>query len=170
MNMALQIPEDMKNAMYQAWLPALMTTLMAGIGELPQEQKNTLLTKMCTTCEDLAMAGAVGIQPGMSWDDYLKYLKEVPPPIGPWTVEQDGDVFDLTYDCTIGEDGTPQCHCPLVQLGLAEPDPFCCDSGARLSGRMIGGAKNRPVEKAEVIDSAARTGARVCHYRVRLKG
>ena len=166
--MALEIPEDMKEAMYRVWLPALTSTLLAGIRELPREHKEALLTKMCTQCEDLAMAGAVGIQPDMSWDAYLKYLKGVPPPIGPWTVEGDGDVFDLYYDCTIGEDGKPQCHCPLVQLGLAEPDPYCCDSGARMSGRMIGGAKNRPVEKVAMVDSAARTGARVCHYRVHL--
>jgi hypothetical protein len=67
------------------------------------------------------------------------------------------------------EDGKPQCHCPLIQLGIAEPEAYCCDSGARLSGKMIGGARNRAVESAEVIDSAARTGAPVCHYRVRLK-
>lgn len=167
--MALEIPEDMKDAMYRAWLPALMTTVIAEINKLPQEHKNTLLTKICTTCEELAMAGAVGIQQGMSWDEYLEYLKTVPAPVGPWTVKQDGDVYDLVYDCTIGDDGKPQCHCPLVQLGIMEPNPYCCDSGARLSGMMIGGARNRPVEKVEVIDSAARTGARVCHYRVKLK-
>jgi hypothetical protein len=167
--MALEIPAEIKDAIYKAWLPALMTALLAGVKELPAEQKGALLTKMCVTCEDLAMAGAVGIQPEMSWDEYLEYLKTVPPPIGPWAVEQDGDVYDLVYDCSIGEDGRPQCHCPLVQLGIAEPEPYCCDSGARLSGRMIGGAKNKPVEKVEVVDSAARTGARICHYRVRLK-
>jgi len=167
--MALEIPEDVKSAIYQAWLPALMTSVLAGIKELPQEHKGALLTKMCTTCEDLAIVGAVGIQPGMSWDDYVEFLKGTVPPVGPWTVEQDGNVFDLYYDCSIGEDGKPQCHCPLVQLGLMEPEPYCCDSGARLSGRMMGGAKNKPVEKVEVIDSAARTGASVCHYRVRLR-
>jgi hypothetical protein len=163
---ALQISEEVKEAIYRAWLPALVTSLLAGIKALPEEHRGALLTMMCTTCEDLAMAGAVGIQPGMSWDDYLRYLKEVPPPVGPWIVEQDGDVFDLYYDCSLGEDGKPQCHCPLVQLGLMEPEPYCCDSGARMSGRMIGGARNRPVEKVEVIDSAARTGAPICHYRV----
>jgi hypothetical protein len=167
--MALQIPEEMKDLMYKAWLPALMTSVISGINELPAEQRNTLLTKMCTTCEDLAMAGAVGIREGMSWDEYLEYLKAVPAPVGPWTVKQDGDVYDLIYDCTIGEDGKPQCHCPLVQLGMMEPNPYCCDSGARLSGLMIGGAKNSPVEKVEVIDSAARTGASICHYRVKLQ-
>ncbi len=167
--MALEIPEDMKDAIYRAWLPALMTSILEGIKELPAQHKADILTKMCTTCEDLAMAGAVGIQPGMGWDEYLKYLKGVPTPIGPWTVEQDGDVFDLTYGASIGEDGKSQCHCPLVQLGMMEPEPYCCDSGACLSGRMIGGAQNREVEKVEVIDSAARTGAPVCHYRVWLR-
>lgn len=167
--MPMEIPEDIKDAIYKTWLPALITTLLTEIKKLPPEQRNDLLTKMCTTCEDLAMAGAVGIQSGMSWDDYLDYLKTVPRPIGPWTVKQDGDVFDLVYDCTIGEDGKPQCHCPLVQLGIAEPEPYCCDSGARLSGKMIGGAKNRAVESVEVIDSAARTDASICHYRVQLK-
>ena len=167
--MALEISEDVKGAIYQVWLPALVTTLLREIEGLPREHSENLLTKMCTTCEDLAMIGAVGIQPGMSWDDYVKYLKEVPAPVGPWTVEQHGDVFDLVYDCSIGEDGKPQCHCPLVQLGLMAPNPYCCDSGARLSGRMIGGATGKSVAKAEVIDSASRTGAHVCHYRVHLK-
>ncbi|UCG83193.1 MAG: hypothetical protein JSW38_13695 [Dehalococcoidia bacterium] len=167
--MALTIPDDIKEAIYGTWLPALMTTVLKGINELPQEQRENLLTKICTTCEQLAMAGALGIQPGMFWEEYLDYLKTVPAPIGPWTVKQDGDVYDLIYDCTIGDDGKPQCHCPLVQLGMMEPNPYCCDSGARLSGMMIGGARNKQVEKVEVIDSAARTGARICHYRVKLK-
>ncbi|UCC59627.1 MAG: hypothetical protein JSV02_07700 [Dehalococcoidia bacterium] len=167
--MALTIPDDIKEAIYGTWLPALMTTVLKGINELPQEQRENLLTKICTTCEQMAMAGALGIQPGMSWEEYLDYLNTVPAPIGPWTVKQDGDVYDLIYDCTIGDDGKPQCHCPLVQLGMMEPNPYCCDSGARLSGMMIGGARNKQVEKVEVIDSAARTGARICHYRVKLK-
>ncbi len=167
--MALEMPEEVKQAIHQAWLPALMNTLLTGMKDIPQEHREALLTKMCTMCEDLAMVGAVGIQPGMSWDDYVAFLKGTVPPVGPWTVEQDGNVFDLYYDCSIGEDGKPQCHCPLVQLGLMMLDPYCCDSGARLAGRMIGGAKDTPVESVEVVDSAARTGAPICHYRVRLR-
>jgi len=167
--MAMEIPEDMKGMIYQAWLPALMTTLLAGIKQLPREQRQQLLTQMCTTCEEMAMAGAVGIQPGMSWDEYLDYLKQAPRPIGPWAVEQSGDAFDLIYDCTIGEDGKPRCHCPLVQLGVSGPTSECCDSGARLSARMIGAATGRPVEKAEVVDSPLTSGASVCRYRVHVR-
>ena len=167
--MALTIPDDIKDAIYRAWLPALMTAVMTGIDELPTQQRENMLTKICTTCEEMAMAGVLGIKEGMSWSEYLEYLKTVPAPIGPWTVTQDGDVYDLVYDCSMGEDNRPQCHCPLVQLGMMKPNAYCCDSGARLSGMMIGGARNRPVEKVEVVDSAARTGARVCHYRVKLK-
>ncbi|GAI56918.1 unnamed protein product, partial [marine sediment metagenome] len=70
--MALEIPDDVKALMHQTWLPALMTAVLQKVKELPQEHKIAVLTGMCTTCEDLAMAGAVGIQPGMSWDDYLE--------------------------------------------------------------------------------------------------
>jgi len=166
----MEIPEDVKALMYQTWLPALMTAVLEAARGLPREHAETILTKMCTTCEDLAMAGAVGIQPGMSWDGYLKYMKEAAPPIGPWTIKQDGDVFDLVYDASIGPDGKPRCHCPLLQLGIiTEAIPFCCDSGARLAAKMIAAATNKPVEKTEVIDSPSRTGASVCHYRVRAK-
>ena len=168
--MALEIPDDVKALMHQTWLPALMTAVLQKVKELPQEHKIAVLTGMCTTCEDLAMAGAVGIQPGMSWDDYLEYLKGTAPPIGPWTIKQDGDVFDLVYDSSIGPDGKPRCHCPLLQLGMiTEAIPFCCESGARLAGKMIAAATNKPVEKTEVIDSPSRTGASVCHYRVYVK-
>lgn len=97
----------------------------------------------------------------MSWDDYLKYLKEAVPPIGPWTIEQDGNVFDLVYDSSIGPDGKPRCHCPLLQLGMiTEAIPFCCDSGARLAVKMIAAATNKPIDKTEVIDSPSRELAR----------
>jgi hypothetical protein len=166
----MEIPEEVKALMHQTWLPALMTAVLEAVKELPREQRETILKKMCTTCEDLAMAGAVGIQPGMTWEDYRKYVKEAVPPIGPWTIEQDGDVFDLVYDSSIGPDGQPRCHCPLLQLGMiTEAIPFCCDSGARLSAKMIAAATNKPIEKTEVIDSPSRTGASVCHYRVRVK-
>ena len=167
--MALEIPDDVKALMHQTWLPALMTAVLQKVKELPQEHKIAVLTGMCTTCEDLAMAGAVGIQPGMSWDDYLEYLKGTAPPIGPWTIKQDGNVFDLVYDSSIGPDGKPRCHCPLVQLGMSDPMPECCDSGARLAGRMIEAALNKSIDKCEVIDSPSRTGASVCHYRVYVK-
>ncbi len=168
--MTLQIPEEMKALMYQTWLPALAKTLLDGIRRLPDEQRSELLTQMCTTCEDLAMAGAVGIQPGMTWDDYVEYVRAAPAPIGPWRIERDGAIYDLRYDASIGPDGRPMCHCPLLQLGIIEePLPFCCDSGARLSGKMIAAATGREVRSAEVVDSPTRTGAPICHYRVRVK-
>ncbi|MCJ7523327.1 MAG: hypothetical protein MUP21_14075, partial [Dehalococcoidia bacterium] len=86
----MEIPEEVKALMHQTWLPALMTAVLEAVKELPREQRETILKKMCTTCEDLAMAGAVGIQPGMTWEEYRKYVKEAVPPIGPWTIEQDG--------------------------------------------------------------------------------
>lgn len=165
----MQIPEEVKSVIYQTWLPALMTAVLKKVKELPQQHKMSVLTGMCTTCEDMAMAAAVGIQPGMSWDDYLEYLKTAVSPIGPWTINQDGNVFDVIYDSSVGPDGRARCHCPLVQLGLSEPMPECCDSGARLAGRMIGGALNKAIEKCEVIDSPSRTGAGICHYRVHAK-
>jgi hypothetical protein len=166
----LQIPEDMKAIMYQTWLPELMRTLLDEIKRLPQEQREALLTRMCTTCEDMAMAGALGIQPGMSWDDYVKYIREATPPIGPWRIEQDGNTYDLIYDATIGPDGKPLCHCPLLQLGmLNEHIPFCCDSGARIAAKMIGAATGKDIESSVVVDSPLRTGAAVCQYRVRVK-
>ena len=64
--MALQISEETKGLMYSTWLPAVMATVLEGVKELPAQHRDPLLTKMCKACEDLAMAGAVGIQPGMS--------------------------------------------------------------------------------------------------------
>jgi len=166
---ALEMTEDVRDLIYRKLLHALMTTVFEAIKELPPKQRKAFLMKICLTCEDMAMAGALGIQSGMSWDDYLKFVKEAPPPIGPWTIKQKGDVYDLTYDATIGEDGKPLCHCPFVLLGIREPLPECCDSGARLSGKMIAAATGKLVANTEVVDSPCRTGAMVCHYRVRLK-
>jgi hypothetical protein len=164
--MALQISDEVKALMYQTWLPALMTTVLEEVKKLPAGHRDSVLTGMCQTCEDLALAGAVGIQDGMSWDEYLRYLKEASPPIGPWTIREDGDVYDLVYDSSIGEDGRPRCHCPLVQLGMAEPVAGCCDGGARLAGRMIEAATGKACASAEVVCSPLRTGDATCHYRV----
>jgi hypothetical protein len=169
--MALEMPEDVKEMVYKAWMPALMTTVFEAIKELPPKHRKAMLNRICLTCEDMAMVGALGIQPGMSWDDYVKFVKEAPAPIGPWTIKKNksGDVYDLTYDATIGEDGKPMCHCPFVLLGIREALPECCDSGARLSGKMIAAATKKKVAKTEVIDSPPRTCAAVCHYRVKVK-
>lgn len=169
--MALEMPEDVKEMVYKAWMPALMTTVFQVIKELPARHRKRMLDRICLTCEDMAMAGALGIQPGMSWDDYVKFVKEAPAPIGPWIIKKNesGDVFDLTYDATIGEDGKPVCHCPFVLLGIREALPECCESGARLAGKMIASATKKKVIKTEVIDSPARTGCAVCHYRVRVE-
>ena len=166
--MTLPMSEDVKLLMYSTWLPALMTAILEATKELPAKHRDSLLRQMCGTCEDLAMGGAVGIRPGMSWEEYIKFLHELPPPVGPWTVSQTAGVYDLLYDCSIGEDGRPRCHCPLVQLGIAAPLPQCCDGGASLAGRMIEAATGKPVAKAELVGSPLRTGASVCHYRVHL--
>jgi hypothetical protein len=167
---SIEIPEEVKEAMFSAWLPALMTSMLKEVNALPDEHRRKILTAMCTTCEDLAIAGAVGCQPGMSWDAYVEFLKGTVPPVGPWTVKQEGDTYDLIYDASIGEDGKPRCHCPLVLLGIMGPNPECCESGARLAGRMIEGATRKEISSTEVIDSPCRTGASVCHYRVRTLG
>ena len=163
----MEIPEDIKALMFQTWLPALMTTLLAKIAELPKETKEHLLTEMCLTCEDLALAGALGCQPGMSWEDYCSFIQNAPAPIGPWRVECSGNQYDLYYDCSAGPDGNPRCHCPLVQLGMIEKqDPFCCEGGGRISGRMITSATGKEIAHAETLHSAAIDNAMVCHYRV----
>ena len=167
--MALEIPEDIKDLIYRTWLPALMTATFEAVKGLPPKHRRAVLKSLCVTCEDMAMAGALGIQPGMSWDEYLKFVKTAPPPVGPWTIKQKGNVFDLTYDATVGADGKPLCHCPFVLLGIREMLPECCDSGARLAGKMIASATKKTVAKTEVIDSPCRTGAMVCHYRVKVK-
>lgn len=167
--MTLPISEDVKLLMYSTWLPALMSAMLEEIKGLPADHRGHLLRRMCVTCEDLAMGGAVGIRPGMSWEEYVAFLHELPAPVGPWTVTQTAGVYDLVYDCSIGEDGRPRCHCPLVQLGITAPLPQCCDSGARLAGRMIEAATGKPAAKAEVVCSPLRTGAATCHYRVHLR-
>jgi hypothetical protein len=164
--MTFPLSEDVKGLMVSLWLPALMTTLLEAIKELPAEHRDRLLHQMCGTCEDVAISGGLGIRPGMSWEEYVQFLRKVPAPMGPWTVSQTAGAYDLVYDCSTGEDGKPRCHCPLVQLGITAPLPQCCDGGARLASRMIEAATARPVVKAEVVGTPLRTGESVCHYRV----
>ena len=167
--MTLPMSEDVKMLMYSTWLPALMSAILEEVKKLPAKHRDRLLRQMCRTCEDLAMGGAVGIRPGMTWDEYLKFLQKMPAPMGPWNVSRTDDVYDLEYGCSIGEDGKPRCHCPLVQLGITAPLPQCCDGGASLAGRMIEAATGKPVAKAELVVSPLRSGASVCHYRVHLR-
>ena len=166
--MTLPMSEDVKMLMYSTWLPALMSAILEEVKKLPAKHRDRLQRRMCGVCEDLAMGGAVGIRPGMTWEEYLRFLQELPAPMGPWTVRQTDDVYDLEYGCSIGEDGKPRCHCPLVQLGITAPLPQCCDGGASLAGRMIEAATGKPVAKAELVVSPLRSGASVCHYRVHL--
>jgi hypothetical protein len=83
---SLEIPEETKSLMYSTWLPAIMTTVLEDIKGLPTKHRRAILTNMCDTCGNLAMAGAVGIQPGMSWNEYTEYLERAAPPLGPWTI------------------------------------------------------------------------------------
>ena len=91
--MTLLISEDVKLLMYSTWLPALISATLEEIKRLPVGDRDRLLRRMCGTCEDLAMSGAVGIRPGMSWEEYVRFLRELPPPVGPWTVRQSASVF-----------------------------------------------------------------------------
>jgi DNA-directed RNA polymerase specialized sigma24 family protein len=45
-----------------------MTAMFEAVKGLPPKQRKAVLKSVCVTCEDMAMAGALGIQPGMSWD------------------------------------------------------------------------------------------------------
>jgi hypothetical protein len=163
------IPEEIKPLVYQEWLPKLMAAVLEGVMELPGEQRDAILTRMDKVCKDMAIEGAIGIKPGMSWEDYLAFIKGLPSPIGPWTIERRGKVFDLTYDSSIGEDGRPRCHCPLVQLGIIEPVPEMCAGGADIAADMIKAATGKVVTKAEVVGSPLRTNEPFCRYRVEVE-
>jgi hypothetical protein len=165
----LEIPEEVKVLMYQTWLPAVMTSVLEIVKKLPEEQKSAVYTALCKTCGELAMAGALGPQPGMSWDQYAEFLEGTTPPIGPWKVKCAGKVYDLFYEASVDENGNAVCHCPLIHLEIGDPLKQCCDSGAELTGCMIGAVTGLEIDKFEVVKSPIRTCDSCCHYRVTVK-
>ena len=163
--------DELKAECCKLTLPAMMTAILEKVSELPDEYRLPIYDAMCKAgCEDPAIEGGfLRIQPGMSWDEYVAHLKMIPAPIGPWTIEQNGDVFDVYYEASIGDDGKPLCHCVLYHLGITEPIKECCPGGARVSAAMIETALNKDVAEADVVETVARDGASACHWRVRLK-
>ncbi|HEY48566.1 MAG TPA: hypothetical protein G4O13_00790 [Dehalococcoidia bacterium] len=165
---AEEMPQEIKNLIYEQWLPHALRGLLEGVRELPREYRDKVLKKMSRGCGVLGTP-VVGVTPGMGLEAYKLHACDLQPPLGPRDIEQFGDVIQVDYHHPLDKDGKPVCHCPFVILGLIEPFPELCQCAANLGAEYIEVATGKPCHKVEVMASPHTTGDPYIRYLVYLK-
>ncbi len=165
---AEEMPEAIKDLIYKEWLPRIMAGALKAVRELPSEHRDHVLKEMGAACAGLNTP-VVGITPGMGLEEYKKHMSALQPPLGPRTIEQVGDIVQVSYHSPIGKDGRPICQCPLVQLKMVEPFPELCSCAANNGACWIETAIGKPCAKAELMGSPLATGEPYCRYTVYLE-
>jgi len=163
---AEEMPQAIKELIYKEWLPRIVAGLLEAVRELPPEHRDHVLKGMSNACGSMACV-VCGIRPDMSREEYLKHMRELPPPLGPRTIEWIGDLVQVEYHVPI-VDGRPVCQCPMVMLGMIEPFPELCICSANVGACFIEAYTQKPTAKAELIGSP-HSGLQSCQYRVYLK-
>jgi hypothetical protein len=166
--MAHEYSEEIKGLIYSEWLPRIMAGVLKGVRELPPEHRDHVMMRMSEACGAMAV-WAVGIRPDMTYDEMVKHLSELEPPLGPRTIQKVGDVVHSAYHCSLDENGRPICECPVVKLGMVEPFPELCSCGANMTAQYLEAIGMGPVAKSELVDSPLTTGEPFCRYVVYLK-
>ncbi|UCG84109.1 MAG: hypothetical protein JSW38_04655 [Dehalococcoidia bacterium] len=165
---AQEMPEEIKDWMFKYWLPRLVAELLKAVKELPQEQRDRILMRMGNACAPIAIEG-IGIKPGMGMEAYKSYMTSLPSPIGPRTIDCEGDVLYHTYHAPKGEDGRPMCMCVLVQLGIEEPSAELCRCcAAPVIAYMTETGTGRSVAKVDML-GVPPSGDECCRFRVHLE-
>jgi hypothetical protein len=166
--MAHEYSEEIKGLIYTEWLPRVMAGLLKGVTELPPEHREHVMMRMSRACGAMAV-WALGIRPDMTFDELVKHLSELEPPMGPRTIEKVGDVVHSSYHCSVDENGKPICECPVVKLGMVEPFPELCSCGANMAAQYLETIGMGPIAKSELMGSASTTGEPFCKYVIYLK-
>ena len=164
-----EMPEEIKDWMYKYWLPRLVAELLKGIRELcPDELRDQILMRMGNACAPIAIEG-IGIKPGMGLEAYKEYMASLSSPIGPRTIECEGDILYHSYHAPKGKDGRPMCMCVLAQLGIEEPSiELCRCCAAPVVGHLTETGTGRSVTKVENL-GAPPSGEEACRFRVHLE-
>ncbi len=164
---AQEMPEAIKDLIYREWLPRVMAGVLKAARELPPEHRDHVLKGMSDACGPMAVE-VCKINPDMSKDEYLKYMSELPPPLGPRTIEWINDLVQVEYHPPKGSDGRPICQCPLIQLEMVEPFPELCICAANTGACFVEAYTQKPTASVELIGSI-HSGFQSCRYRVHLK-
>ena len=165
---AEEMPQEIKELIYNQWLPDALDGLLEGVRDLPPEYKDIVWKKMSKGCGILGTP-VLGITPGMGLEAYKEHASALQPPLGPRTIEQIGDVVIVDYHHPLDKDGKPVCHCPFVILGMVKPFPELCNCSVNLGASYIETAIGRPVAKVELLASPLTTGDSYIRYAVYLK-
>ncbi len=164
---AQEMPEAIKDLIYKEWLPRVIAGVLRAVREIPPEYRDHVLKGMSNGCGPLAVQ-VCKISPDMSRDEYIKYMSELSPPLGPRTIEWIDDLVQVDYHTPRGDNGQPVCQCPLIQLGIIEPFPELCICGANVGACFIEAYTQKPTARVELLGSP-HSGMQSCRYRVHLK-
>jgi hypothetical protein len=164
---AQDMPEAIKDLIYREWLPRIMAGALKAVRELPAEHRNHVLKGMSDACGPMAVE-VCGIDPNVSKEEYLKYMTELPAPLGPRTIEWINDLIQVEYHPPKGEDGRPICQCPMIQLGMVEPFPELCICAANTGACFVEAYTQKKASGVELMGSI-HSGQQSCRYRVHLK-
>lgn len=165
-NTAEEMPDEIKDVIYKEWLPRVVAGLIKAARELPAEHRDHVLQGMSDGCGPMACA-VCGIKPEWSKEEYIKNMSELPPPLGPRTIDWVGDIIQVDYQIPT-MNGQPICQCPLVMLNMIEPFPELCICSANVGAYFIEAYTQQPTAKVELIGSP-HSGLKTCQYRVHLK-
>lgn len=165
--MAHEFTPEIKELIYKEWVPRILAGVLEGVRELPPEHRDNVMMKMAKTCSAMAV-WALGIRQGMTYDEMVKHLTHLEPPLGPRTIQRVGNIVHSTYHCSIGEDGRPICECPVVKLGIMEPFPELCSCGANMAAHYLE-TIGIPTARTELMGSPNTTGEPFCQYVIHLK-
>jgi len=163
-----EFSEEIKGLIYKEWVPRILAGVLEAVRELPPEYRDRVMMRMSKACGALAV-WALGIRPDMTYDELVKHLTNLEPPLGPRTIERVGAAVHSTYHCSLDEAGKPICECPIIKLGIMEPFPELCSCGTNMAAQYLETIGMGPVAKSELMDSAMSTGAPFCRYVMYLK-
>ena len=163
---AQEIPEALKDFMYKEWTPRILAGVLEGVRELPPEHRDHVLQKMAKACSVMANP-AMGVRPGMGFEEYRRHIQALEPPRGPRVVERTTNLVEVEYHPPV-VDGQPQCVCPMIMLGMVEPFPELCLCGGLTGASFIETATGEKVAEVETL-GGIHSGRQTCRYLVHLK-
>ncbi len=164
---AEEMPPDIKEMIYEEWLPRIAAALIKGVKELPPKHRDSVLREMSKACGPMAVM-VCGIDPKMSRNEYIKHMTNLPPPLGPRSIKWTKDILEVDYKPPKDNEGRPVCQCPMVMLGMIEPFPELCICSANVGASFIEAYTQKSATKAERIGSI-HSGLPSCQYRVYLR-